>query len=302
MRASEEFSCAASEGGDFAVVMLAGGLRPSPLSVETSMSVLDLPIDDECRLFDHWLECLEDAVPESTRLEVVCSKVVPLPAAVAGGRRGKLDVHVSIERDDYRGPAGIVADVCRGLGSPSRILIVEAARWVDGSIGSAVSAGLEADDDVVVYRNRDGSPAGMYLASARALELVPSVGFMDLKEQWLGKVGASGLRTEALTLAGAWSRELRTRGQLLGVIGSDRPELGVVELGTVTVATGRQRSIVCAGAEVEGNAVVSESIVMPGARVGDGACVIRSIVCSGGRVEAGETIVETVVGSEAVTA
>lgn len=121
---------------------------------------------------------------------------------------------------------------------------------------------------------------------------------MDLKEQWLGKILATGHRVGVHRIRDGWSRPLRTREQLLSAARAaalDCPSRSAEHFASVPgVISHGTFQCVSADARVAPDAVVIDSIIMPGARVEAGCVVARSIVCTNATLAAGEVLVDSV--------
>lgn len=244
-------------------VLLAGGLRPAPLAAELDRSILDLPVTPTYTLLEHWLGLLSPIATGlgiSLDVRVVGSRSVPFP--VARPRDAELPVAVLCDRDEYRGPAGAVADACAHEPDDTLIVIAEAARFLICTIAPIVAEHLELATDITVAANEDSSPAGVYVTRRAHLASVPTRGFYDIKEQWLSTALADGRRVGVHRLKGRASVPLRTREQYINVVR----------------ATCNGESLIESGAHVAPTARVVHSVVLSGAVVPDYTVVARSVV------------------------
>ncbi len=281
-----------------AVVLLCGGLTPSPLAAATGCSVLDLLVADEETLFDRWMAALQrlDGAAAEMRVIVAAGGAGPAPLLDGAGARPRAElIHPT---RDFRGAAGVVRDVAAALPDEALLLVAEAARWADFDLGDVLDRHLASGYDVSVLVNPDRSPAGVYLLRRELLGLVQIEGYMDLKEQWLARVTSAGHRVGVLSGGRGGAKPIRTREQLLdaaraaaggnGSSASLRFSRAAAHAGRGTFRCVSPRSIVAE------DAVIIDSIVMPGARVEAGGVVARSIVCAGACVHAGESLVDAV--------
>jgi len=154
---------------------------------------------------------------------------------------------------------------------------------------------------VTVAAHADGSPAGLYLLSPSTLELVPPRGFMDLKEQWLGRVLAEGLPVWVHQIPSGSCTPIRTRQDYLravlpGIADTDAARTEPAFEPRILGETSQAGSLVCRGALVDREAILVDSVVLPGGVIESGAIVIRSVVCADARVPAGRTVVDSVYG------
>lgn len=274
-------------------VILGGGITPVPLARATGMAVLDLPIRGDTTLAQLLCDRLEEIfrLPEGQRALVVRSEGLPIP------RRLPDCLQLMTEPQRYRGPAGAVRDVC-GDGDPDAwILVVEGNRYLGESLEVLVRHAT-GEADVVIGTNPDRSPAGVYLIRRRVINMTPSMGFLDLKEQLLNKCRANGGRTVAAVFKDTGVFQIRTRVELLRAIEIDsreQHERGHSLYVKRVVAQQKWPSLIQSDSTVDPEAVVIESVVMDGADVGPGAVVVRSIVCPGAVVRPGAELVDRVV-------
>lgn len=280
---------------------MAGGFSPPPLAVAAGCSVLDLFLTPEQTVLDRWLW----AVSTLDRAGVIeaglclCGGSTPLPQSTAGF------LQTIVDRSDYRGPAGSLRDACERLAPETTIIAAEGARCCTIDLGRMLGSHAKSGAEVTVGRNADQSPAGVYLLRRSVLDTVPHAGFMDLKEQWLGKLVGVGRDVRVHELPEGGATLLRTRAEFLDAMhlcsGIERPGAAGDLEPRVLRQTRRAGSVVCEGAAVSAEAVLVDSLVMPGARVESGALVARSIIASGCVVRAGEQLVDAVVGPGGVT-
>ncbi len=271
-----------------ACIVLAGGLRPSPLASATRRSVLDLWLTPHHTVLDCWLDRFaEIAAGMPAPIRVAHDSILPPPCPSA-----RLRDRVIIERDPQaiRGPVGVVADLCTAYAPNQHVVVVEAARYLSASLQPMLLEHVERQADISVAANPDGSPAGIYVIRCGALDLVPAAGFMDLKEQWLCKAVDAALNVRVHWFPGPGALALRTCRQFLAAARVANDALG----GPIARGSGGLR-VICPGVLIGPGATVVDSIVMPGAIVGANAVVARSLLCPHARVEQEADVVEAVV-------
>lgn len=268
-------------GGIACCILLAGALKPSELVAAARVSVLDLFLTPQLTVLGAWLARFgQVAVGSPVRPEVrvlYCDRSPepkkPQPVT------GTLEVRIERDQNQFRGPAGAVKDGCGQYAPSTNVLIAEAARYLTCDITPMFAAHSSQQADITVGCNPDSSPAGLFLVRCSTLGLVPSIGFVDIKEQWLTRATSAGLSVRTHWLAGR-SFELRTREQFLEAA---RVAAGVTAAGPVYTP------------EREDAAVIVDSVVMPGATIGPSAVVARSMICAGATVAAGATVVDEIV-------
>ncbi len=293
-------------GAIAACVLLAGGLRPSPLVMATGRNILDLYTTETRSNLDVWLARLEPlgAMP----VRVVYGGEAPAPTTPT--RDSWPGLTIEKDPEGYRGPAGLVRDLCRDYPGESTVLVGEASRFVSCDISELVREHRRKNADATVGMNSDGSPAGIFAIRRSALDLVGPVGFVDLKEQWLTKVISSGGEVRAHALRGAGAMILRNRSDLLDAarvacgVGVGAPSIEPVFLNhgsdDANAPSGGDQggfSVICTGARVASSAFIHDAIVMPGAEVGERAIVVRSVIAPGVRVENGAELIDVVAGA-----
>jgi glycosyltransferase involved in cell wall biosynthesis len=275
-------------------VILAGGLRPSPLMEATDCSVLDLWLSAERRVIDAWMaqfEACASLVSTRPAVRVLTSAHVPSPWPEA---RGGLPVTFELDPQAYRGPAGSLRDLCRDLPDNAHVVVVEGGRWLSGSLTSMLERHVQSGADVTMGVNPDDTPGGIYLVRCGALKPIPPVGFTDLKEQWLPRAIEAGLEVRVEPLVGAGTLPLHTREQFLAACWA------AAESGSSPMPTDRRRGaaprrVICSGALVGPGAEVVDSVLMPGSVVEPGAVVQRSLLVPGARVQAETGIADAIV-------
>ncbi len=297
-------NCHIQAGGCPAVracIVLAGGLRPSRLVEAAGRSVLDLYLTPGQTVLDIWIDRLSllpsvDGQPVPIR--VVHNAHVPAPWPVAGA------TNVRIEHDPlaYRGPAGVVADLCAGYDDHEQVLITDASRVPACDLASMVVEHLRTNADITVACNPDESPGGLYITRCRALRMISPIGFVDIKEQWLARATAAGLYVRVHCLSTPGALPLRTRTDFLVAARYANWQYCVGEGSSAALRrTGIDNypylRVVGRGAAVASNARIHNSVIMPGAVVGRGALIVRSVVCSSALIEPGSYVAEAVVSA-----
>jgi len=282
-----------------AAIILAGGLRPSPLARAAGRSVLDLHLTESGAVLDAWtahVEALAGARREPIPVRVLCDKTGEAPSQPTAPSE-LAPVAFEREASGYRGPAGALRDACDGYQPDDCLLVIEGARWVTGSLLDLAQFHDARAADITVGCDQSDRPTGVYLVRAATLQdLVPARGFMDLKEQWLARATDAGLGVWVHRSSAGSSIPLRTRTQFLAAAAAaTRIEGGASE----NQGQGGFR-VIAAGARVATDSVIADSVVMPDAEVGSAAVVARSIVCPGARVASGTEVVDQVVRPDGV--
>lgn len=281
-------------------IILAGALRASPLASQTRLSVLDLPVCGDATVLENWLNRLDELAAFAPggilNVRVVYDEIGMRPSApcVPEG----LDVSLIAEPKPFRGPAGAALDVCPKIDAQGVVMILEGARFASGSLLPVLLEHCRSGAQVTVGRNSDKTPAGVYMVCREMMNLIPDMGFFDLKEQWLGRLVESESIVRVFDLEQSGTYLLRTREQFLRamqVAAQNRSAANVNGFIGGSAADMRPR-VVARGAQVADDAVILDSIVLNGAVIESGALVARSVVCPGAVVRAGTMVVDAVVG------
>lgn len=281
-----------------AVLLLAGATRKLGLADEVGRSPLELPVSNEQRLLDVWVQRLGElaawlgVTPLSVR--VLVNDRVPSPE----GRVDDGRVSLKIERDELelRGTAGLLRDACAGYGDDDWVLVANAGQLLMGSLDGAVGALMSVDGAVRVLKHADGTPSSFFLMRCGVLKGVSRQGYIDLKEQFLPKLA----ETERVMTVDhpALAVPVRTVNDYVeGLREYHRAQSGG-ELGEPYAEDWRSTfSVVEPGAEVGAGVRLHDSVVLAGGRVGAKAILVRSVVCAAGMVPQGRMRVDSVIGT-----
>jgi len=281
-----------------AMVLLGGAVRATELSSGTRRSLLDLPLDNKGTVLSHWLthaqEVSQWAGLSRLPVRVMVNQNAPDPLSADAGHYGEFRV----ERDlsDFRGTGGVLHDLAAQYDDEDLILVANAAQVLLDPLPS-IAAELHArKSDVAVVSHEDGTPSGLMLVSCRALRMIPSRGFVDMKEQALPLIASkydvrvlhrrrpTGLPVRSLS---DYIQALRFHHRQKNGRHSENDPLAEDWSPTF--------SLVETGAHVDASARLHDSVVLRGARVEPGAVVVRSVVCPDATVGRDRTAVDRLV-------
>jgi N-acetylglucosaminyldiphosphoundecaprenol N-acetyl-beta-D-mannosaminyltransferase len=288
-----------------ALVLLGGSIRPTPLSASIGRSVLDLPLDDAGSVLNHWLSHAADlaryAGLERLPVRVMVNRASAEPGSVAPRFAGSYRV----ERDlsEYRGTGGVLRDlaVAAEYDDDDLILVANAQQVLIDPLVAIAAALNKKQADVGLVSHDDGTPSGVYLVRCRALRLIPTVGYVDMKEQALPAIAGqhavavvhrrrpTGLPVRSLADYLQALRHYHRRR-----LGHARPTLSdpLAEDWLPAFA------IVEDASTVDPRSHVHDSVVLRGGVVEPGAIVVRSLVCPGGVVRRDRSAVDQFVRRE----
>ncbi len=279
-----------------ACVVLAGGLRPSPLVEAAGQSVLDLYLTPQKTVLDVMVEQLtllpsSDGMPLTIRVVHNARLPAPWPGTSAPNVRFEQDPQA------YRGAAGLVADLCAGYEDHEHVLIVEAGRVLAGDVESMWDEHLASDADVTVGCNQDDSPGGVYITKCGVLHHIPPIGFVDIKEQWLASARDRGVKVRVHGFSSPGAIPLRTRADFLAAARHVNNHLASRAGRSIAPppAGAEPLRVIGHGAAIGPDVRIDNAVIMPAAVIGGGALIEHSVVCPGAVIEPKLRVVNAVV-------
>jgi hypothetical protein len=277
------------------VLILAGGLEPTPLQRLMGFPPAGLPLGRERTLLSAWLEVIDRSLgPRRTSTHLLCGTAADEQWFLAELRRSTMSVTgVAVRRDErpHRGVCGTLADAVEACGSSGWLLVVELNTLPPRSL-SPIFEAVATKPAMVVGASDDERPAGAFLLRAELLEEVPRRGYHDLKEQFLPLLVARGHRVAAARLSSTSVRLTDRRNYLRGIRiwQSENCEDG----GSSNVAG---HALICSGVELASSAFILDSVVLPGAVIGPRCVVARSVVGPLIHVPEGSVLVDAVMAN-----
>lgn len=287
-----------------AVLMLGGGLRPSPLGYAVGVSPLDLEIMPGVSVAQRWVQTWRSAVTGAeVSIRCLVARGAPTPASLAS--HAPSDVSIEVDRREFCGPAGAVRDAVASMPPEETIAVNEAATFPAASMAPLLSSHVRSGAEATIAMNPDGSPAGVYVFRAGLFRDVSAVGFTDLKEQFLDRLRLRGTDIRVHMLESPGGLPLRTRVEFLQAahIAAGRAARGEGDVEPAwLVGDGEdiRDSTLSTGVRMRTGARVIGSVIMTGAAIEPGAVVVRSIVCAGATVREGQQVVDSVVTPQGV--
>ena len=283
-----------------ALVLLGGSVRSNQLQSLCNRSLLDLPLDENGSIFNHWLaqagELSRYAALESLPVRVMVNRNAAEPISAAAQYFGKFRV----ERDlsEYRGTGGVLRDLAAGYADEDLILVCNAAQVLMDPLVAIATALDKKEGDVTLVAHNDGTPSGVHLIRCGTLKMIPEIGFVDLKEQALSLIAQqhdvtvlhcrrpTALQVRSLqdyiVAMRQYYRRRAGRPNVADPLAEDwQPAFRVIEQ----------------GASVDPSAHVNDSVVLRGGVVEPGAVVVRSIVCPGGVVKKDRPAVDQLISA-----
>lgn len=265
-----------------ALVLLGGSVRASQLSSCIQRSILDLPLDESGTILNQWL-CHADDVARWAALDRLPVRVMVnqnSPEPRSGTIRHYGGFRVERDLSDYRGTGGVLHDLTADYDEDDLILMANAAQVLMDPLPVITSALHRKGGDVTVVSHEDGTPSGIMLLSCKALRLIPSRGFCDMKEQGLPLI-ASKYDVRVLHRRRPTGLPVRSLADYIQALRFHHGRKSGRPAGSDPLAEDWSPtfSLIEDGAFVDPSARVHDSVVLRGGRVEGGAVVVRSVVC-----------------------
>ncbi|MCC7205521.1 MAG: hypothetical protein IT441_10605 [Phycisphaeraceae bacterium] len=280
------------------VVLLAGVVRPTPLTSAVGRALLDLPLAEHTSLMSVWQAHLQnlahaiDAQRLTVRVMLDQGSPEPQPAPA-----DHLDMIIQRDPEPLRGTGGVLRDTTLNHHDDDWILVAPAAQLLLEPLEHLLASMNLPGYDVVVMAHGDGVPTGLMLLRAKVLRSLPSLGFVDLKEQGLPRIAANHpvgvvrlgtpvslpVRSlqDYLHAASLYARRQPHTGRMTDNPFEEhwRSSFLIVEPGaSVSPSALLHDSVVLAGAVIEADAVVVSSVVGPAAVVAPRSRVIDQLI------------------------
>jgi hypothetical protein len=284
-----------------ALILLGGSVRSNQLVSMCDRSLLDLPLDENGSIFNHWLqqagEMARYAGLESLPVRVMVNRNAPEPISASAQYIGKFRV----ERDlsEYRGTGGVLRDLAATYADDDLILVCNAAQVLMDPLVAIATALDKKEGDVTLVAHNDGTPSGVQLIRCGTLKMIPDIGFVDMKEQALSLI-AQQHDVTVLHCRRPTALQVRSlQDYIVAMRQYYRRRAGRPNVMADPLAEDWQPAyrVIEQGASVDPSAHVNDSVVLRGGVVEAGAVVVRSIVCPGGVVKKDRPAVDLLVSA-----
>ena len=277
---------------DTIAVIMAGGIRPSPLRRAIGGPALALPIAPDEPLLAWWLQALHDEGCREVHVIVSDHEDAERLDALVASEHRSMRVEVQVEAGRWRGTGGLLHDVTAIWGTTGPVLAVEGACLPPPHLHDMFSA---ARDDVArIAITPDRCPVGLTWLSPDALAAVPPIGFCDLKEQLLPLLYEQGRGARAVIFDDPGPR-LRDRASYIEAVRRHAPAVADVDERAAWVVGA---CLIDASAKIDPSAVVHDSVILEGARIGANAIVSRSVIAPNAVVDAEQEVRSQIVTTE----
>lgn len=283
-----------------AVVLLAGGRSMAALTDQVGRSPLDLPIDQLQTLGTSWRDQVSAlagslGVPGLELLVVGGREMVSTGTQTAAGSLRCRVSHIP-DPSELRGTGGLLRDVADRFADEQFLLVSTGSTILLNPLDQLFRSLLEAEVDVA-FLARGDEAFNVTLVRCGALRDLPSIGFVDFKEQAIPRIKADR-SVAAVHCSDRPSVTMRNGAQYLDGLRLLHMRLSAGragEVGPVVPEAFREEwrptfAIIEEGAVADSSAIIHDSVIMRGAKVGRRAIVARSLI-SPGMVVADDAVV-----------
>jgi hypothetical protein len=262
-------------------IILVGGSGPSLLRSQFGMPVCLLPTPTAPSMVAAWVELVMQ-LDHVTDITVVTGRPEDLPKIdeQLGSIPSFLSypLEVTTDKNEHRGTAGTLRDTILERDNMNDLLVIEGTTIPPNNIQVVAEADIDEEGiDGVMIKTPRSEPAGMIILKRKVLQLIPKVGFFDLKEQLLPKVLSDGNRILVRQIDDQLRRITRVEDYLNHIAEFPRPKMGGGALSPWVHET----------AQIDPTAIITSSVLIDkGVQVGPGA-ITRSIVKPNAQILAG---------------
>lgn len=269
-------------------LFLAGSMSHCLLRQQIGRPISSLPISGRCCILEGWKERVETAGVSGRRdLLISADGENPLPYCNGSAE----DFEVFVDQRKHRGVAGIIRDtihdVTGSTAADTPILVVEATSNPAVDIATLITTHLERGSAITFGMDADAKYAGCLVMERGILDLVPPLGFFDLKEQLVSSARESGADLAAAEVVRnsirihslqEWRRGVREWSSLHSQARGDE-DAG--------------NSLIDRRSRIDG-ATIIDAIIMEDAIVGEGAIIARSAIGPNAVVPPGIRVIDSV--------
>lgn len=278
-----------------AMILLGGSVRQTPLHSAIKRSILDLPLEQDSTILNHWLWQASELARYAS-LDVLPTRVLVNANGhepVSGAARYAGTYTVERDSSEYRGTGGVLRDLAQNYDDNDLILVATASQVLLDPLPAIAAALDHKHGDVNLISHRDGTPSGVTLLRVETLRMIPSIGFCDLKEQGLAEI-AKKYDVKVVHSRKATGLPVRTLGDYIGALHTHhrRRSGRVIQLDPLAEDWQPSFAIIEPGATVAPGVHIHDSVVLRGAMVESGASLVRSVVCPGTVVRAKQSVID----------
>ena len=271
---------------DVDTLFLAGSLSHCLLRQQIGRPISSLPISDRYCVLEGW-KAQVDRAGLTGRRDLLISADRENPLRHCDAVRD--DFEVFVDQRKHRGVAGVIRDtiqdVTKSIQLDTPILVIEATSNPAADVVKLVSTHTSLGSDITFGMDSDGRYAGCLMMQRQILDLVPVLGFFDLKEQLVSSARENGSKLAAAEVVRKsirihslqeWRRSVREWARLdSDVTGAEQSDTSIVnplariDDATIIDAIVMEHAIVGGGAIIARSAIGPHAVVPPGIRIID---------------------------------
>ena len=272
-------------------IILVGGPGTPPLRSAIDAPVCLLPIPNHPTLLGAWIEMLS-AIDVVSDIRIVTGRASDHDAIdrVLSHRESAFQKPVSLRVDlhEHRGTAGTIRDIVIADSITQDVLFIEGTVLPPSTLQPLLDVLPDGTNGIVgrIGRSAEGEPAGAIYLCQQALECVPPIGFVDVKEQLLTRLIEQGATIEVREISGRTFRLNTVERYLQAIkyygtrVTPNNPAGPWIDASAHVDETAiiGANVLIAADVQVGPGCVVQDSALLRGTQVGAGALVARSIV------------------------
>ncbi len=264
-----------------AIILLGGRVRQSPLSLSIGRSVLDLPLDENGSILNHWASQSSELMQRVGIQSLVVRVMVDQNSHAPTSLDPKYASLVSVERDQssLRGTGGLIADIAADYADDDLLLVGNATQVLLDPLWAIAAALDHKTGDFTLISHRDGTASGLMLLSCKTVRAIAKAGYIDLKEQALPKI-ASKHDVRVVHCRQPTGLPLFSFSDYISALQRFhlRKDRRRARNNPLNEETGKKFALIEKGAVVAPDAYLHDAVVLSGATIEPGTAVIRSLV------------------------
>ncbi len=281
-----------------AVILLGGKVRESPLSIAIGRSRLDLPLDENGTILNHWLSQSAELARRANLENLLVRVTVDQTSHEPKNIDPKFAHMVRVERDQssFRGTAGLIADIAADYNDDDLLLVGNAHQVLLDPLWAIAAALDHKTGDFTLISHRDGTASGLMLLACKTVRAISQIGYVDLKEQALPTI-AKTHDVRVVHCRQPTGLPLFTLADYITSLQQHyrRRERRRARANPLSEDFSRHFAIVEEGASVAPDAYLHDAVVLRGATVEPGGAAIRSLICPNAVLRRGKLVSDQLV-------
>ena len=272
-------------------IILVGGPGNQPLRSAIDAPICLLPIPNHPTLLGAWIQMLS-AIDVVSDIRIVTGRASDSDAIerVLSHRESPCHKPVSFRVDlhEHRGTGGTIRDIVAADSITQNILFIEGSVLPPRRLQPLLDVMPDGTNRMLgrIGRSAEGEPAGAIYLCREALECVPPIGFVDVKEQLLTRLIEQGATIEVC--------EISDRTIRLSTV--ERYLRAIKHYGARATPNNPMGPWIDASAHVDETAIIGANVLIgPDAQVGPGCVLQDSALLRGSQVGAGALVARSII-------